>query len=88
MTASPVAETAQPPSAESSFNLQPVASPRADTNPPGKEHTPKGKDVRFLMTTQRLGNSPLTPKDSNSPGAGVLLIDVETSESRDCASTC
>ncbi|GAA5882557.1 hypothetical protein JCM3774_002347 [Rhodotorula dairenensis] len=84
MTASPMAEAVPSPLAESSFNLQPVASPRPYAGTPGERCAPQGKDVRFVLTPDRRSDSPLAPQNTNSPGASLLLIDVEASESRDC----
>ncbi|TKA52991.1 hypothetical protein B0A53_04294 [Rhodotorula sp. CCFEE 5036] len=81
MATSARAETAL---AELSFNLQPVTSPRLHQDAPERTCTPQGKVVQSVATPQRTGESPLAPKDLNSPGAGLLLIDVEPSLSREC----
>lgn len=80
MATSASAETAL---AEPSFNLQLVASPRLHQDVPERTCTPQHKSVQSVATPQRTGESPLAPKDLNSPGAG-LLIDVEPSQSREC----
>lgn len=81
MATSASAETAL---AEPSFNLQPVASPRLHQDVPERTCTPQHTLVQSVATPQRAGESPLAPKDLNSPGAGLLLIDVEPSHSREC----
>ncbi|GAA5977937.1 hypothetical protein JCM10908_004169 [Rhodotorula pacifica] len=72
------------PLGDSSFNLQQGNSPRMHVATPEQTHTPKGDSVWSMTTPGRLGESPLAQKDLNSPGSGLLLIDVEPSESRDC----
>lgn len=81
MAAPARAETAL---AELSFNLPLVTSPRLHQGTPDRTCTPQGKVIQSVATPQRTGESPLAPKDLNSPGAGLLLIDVEPSQSREC----